>query len=210
MNEVNVLAKMYCPEKQSLLHASVNRMIETQISIGNELALEQGVAAGDGGKKRRHDPSSALVGLDQEAQLAIILLDQRRRNRRGRNRDDSSDESDEEETGEEVSIKTPPIATAPGGGLFSAAVRSSQQSSAATSPVHSPKKTGPIPPTAPLGGPKKIKYTIKIGSIGSSRKAAVATGEDQPMETGPAKVNASTQTVRDPTIEPGVRIYRLL
>jgi transcription termination factor NusB len=77
INEVNVLSKMYCPEMQSLIHAAVNRMIETQISIGNEIAAESGER-----KKGKDDPMSLLIGLDQEAQLAVILLEQMRKKRK--------------------------------------------------------------------------------------------------------------------------------
>ena len=92
INEVNVLAKMYCPDKQSLIHAAVNRMIETQISIGNELAVE----SGEGRRKGKDDPMQLLAGLDQESQLAILLLDQMRRKKkreRRRSRSVSSDSS---------------------------------------------------------------------------------------------------------------------
>jgi transcription termination factor NusB len=187
VNEVNVLSKMYCPEKQSLLHASVNRMIETQISIGNELALEQGAS----GSKKRHDPLSALVGLDQEAQLAMILLDQRRRNKR--NNDDEEPSSDDQDE--------PKV---PGGGLFAAAAMvASRQNSSNPSPLTSPRNTGIKTDKIPLGFvPAKKNFQIKIGPVGAR--------ESIPISTGPTRVNASTQTVRDPTIEPGVRIYRLL
>lgn len=87
INEVNVLAKMYCADKQSLIHAAVNRMIETQGSIGAELAAESGE-----GKKGKDDPLSLLVGLDQEAQLAVILLEQMRKKRK-RGRSTSSSRS---------------------------------------------------------------------------------------------------------------------
>lgn len=90
INEVNVLAKMYCPSKQSLIHAAVNRMIETQTSIGNELALE----SGEGRKKGKDDPMTLLQGLDQEAQLALLLLEQtRKQKRRQRRRSRSSSRS---------------------------------------------------------------------------------------------------------------------
>lgn len=80
IGEVNVLAKMYCPEKQSLLHAAANRMIETLTSLGNELAVE----SGEGRKRTRDDPMNLLIGLDQESQLALLLLEQRRRKKKQR------------------------------------------------------------------------------------------------------------------------------
>lgn len=92
INEVNVLAKMYCPDKQSLIHAAVNRMIETHTSIGNELALE----SGEGRKKGKDDPMTLLAGLDQESQLAMLLLEQTRkqkRTQRRRSRSSSRSES---------------------------------------------------------------------------------------------------------------------
>lgn len=89
INEVNVLAKMYCGDKQSLIHAAVNRMIETQTSIGNELAIDAGER-----KRGKDDPMNLLSGLDQEAQLAMLLLDQmRRKKKRERNRSRSSSRS---------------------------------------------------------------------------------------------------------------------
>lgn len=91
IGEVNVLAKLYCPEKQSLIHAAVNRMIETQTSIGAELAAESGA----GRKKAKDDPMALLVGLDQESQLAILLLEQmlRKKKREERRRSRSSSSS---------------------------------------------------------------------------------------------------------------------
>ena len=93
INEVNVLAKMYCPEKQSLIHAAVNRMIETQTSIGNELAIDAGER-----KRGKDDPMNLLAGLDQESQLAILLLEQMRKQKkrdrqRSRSRESTSSSS---------------------------------------------------------------------------------------------------------------------
>jgi len=182
VNEVNVLAKIYCPEKQSLMHASINRMIETQISIGNELALEQGAKAG---KKAKHDPSSALVGLDQEAQLAIILLEQRRKRR---DRYDEEDNEEAEKESEDEGKKSKPQV------LEKPKMAEVEKSLAAhTSAV-------PAPPTKPAS------FTIKIAPL----KLEKLKSHEMQVDVPKTKVNASTQTVRDPTIEPGVRIYRLL
>ena len=181
VNEVNVLAKMYCPEKQSLLHASINRMIETQISIGNELAMEQGAKAG---KKAKHDPSSALIGLDQEAQLAIILLEQRRKRR---DRYDEEDEEEEETEVEEEKVSRPQVTEKP-------------KTVETQKPVPVPATTSPAQPTKPAA------FTIKIAPL----KLEKLKSKEVVVEVPKTKVDASTQTVRDPTVEPGVRIYRLL
>ena len=107
INEVNVLSKMYCPEKQSLIHAAVNRMIETQISIGNEIAAESGER-----KKGKDDPMSLLIGLDQEAQLAVILLEQmrkkRKHDRRARSSSRDSSYSSASSTGQRSPKKSRP------------------------------------------------------------------------------------------------------
>ena len=182
VNEVNVLAKMYCPEKQSLLHASINRMIETQISIGNELALEQGARAG---KKAKHDPSSALIGLDQEAQLAIILLEQRRK-RRDRYDEDEDEEAEETEP-EEEKVDKSQVAEKP-------------KTIEPHKPEPAPVSASPVQPTKPAG------FTIKIAPL----KLDKLKSQEMVVDAPKTRVDASTQTVRDPTIEPGVRIYRLL
>ena len=183
VNEVNVLTKMYCPEKQSLLHASINRMIETQISIGNELAMEQGAKAG-----KKHDPSSALIGLDLEAQLAVILLEQRRKRR------DRYEEEEEEEETAEIKPSKPDVV------MEQPKIVESKKPAASAVSVPSLPITTPNKPTA---------FTIKIAPLKLEKRA----NHDVVAENTTIvkkKVNASTQTVRDPTIEPGVRIYRLL
>ena len=183
INEVNVLAKMYCPERQSLIHAAVNRMIETQISIGNELAIE----SGEGRKSKRDDPLSLLVGLDQEAQLALILLEQMRKKRKSERRRRSSS-------------------------------RSSSYSSRSPSPKRS-RPQSPMRTAAPVSSQPEMEDdsssaflsgAIRKAGQGITIKFAAGAAEAAPAATGkPAKVNASTQTVKDPTIEPGVRIYRI-
>lgn len=188
VNEVNVLTKMYCPEKQSLLHASINRMIETQISIGNELAMEQGAKAG---KKAKHDPSSALVGLDQEAQLAIILLEQRRKRR---DRYDDEEDEDEAETSVEEKVES-----------------KNAQVAEPTKIVETKKSTAPVEPAphAVTGPSKPASFTIKIAPLKLDKRESITNAMN--VDSGvKVKVDASTQTMRDPTIEPGVRIYRLL
>jgi transcription termination factor NusB len=184
VNEVNVLTKMYCPEKQSLLHASINRMIETQISIGNELAMEQGAKAG---KKGKHDPSSALIGLDQEAQLAVILLEQRRKRR---DRYEDEEEEEEEGIGENKPSKPDVVMEQP-----------------KIVELKKPAVSAAVP-SAPTPN-KPASFTIKIAPLKLEKRVnhEVVT-EDTVVPK--MKVDASTQTVRDPTIEPGVRIYRLL
>lgn len=163
INEVNVLAKMYCPEKQSLIHAAVNRMIETQLSIGTEIAIESGER-----KTGTADPLSALIGLDQEAQLAVILLEQRRRNK---TKDAEKNKSDSE---------------------------SDHPPSPKRSRPASPREEFPPPVVRkPLPGGFKISYLTKKDF-----------SEDVPMEQVKS-VDATTQTVRDPTLEPGVRIYKI-
>ena len=148
INEVNVLAKMYCPEKQSLIHAAVNRMIETQLSIGNEIAMENGVA-----NERKSNPLSALIGLDQEAQLAMILLDQQRHEDVSRTR--------------------------------------------SVSPVRETK------PAAIVAKPKSGAQQFKIKFLPKTELPAV------PTEANGYSKDAFSQTVRDPTIEPGSRIFKV-
>lgn len=183
INEVNVLSKMYCPEKQALIHAAVNRMIETQTSIGNELAIESGAR-----RKRKDDPMNLLAGLDQESQLALILLEQiRKKKRRERNRSRSR----------------------------SSSTSSSSSSYASRRRSPSPKRSRPESPEEPTPesfeheavkradqGGIKIKYTA---TFDAPAKAIVESEEKEK----PTSVNASTQTVKNPLLEPGVRIYRI-
>lgn len=187
INEVNVLSKMYCPEKQALIHAAVNRMIETQTSIGNELAIESGAR-----RKRKDDPMNLLTGLDQESQLALILLEQiRKKKKRERHRSQSS--SSDSASSEEESSPSPK--------------RSRPQS-----PQGPAKEIPQETETTVFGGHVKraeqggikIKYTATFDAPSKPVQTQVAHAEEK---TG--KVNASTQTVRDPLLEPGIRIYRI-
>lgn len=192
INEVNVLSKMYCPEKQALIHAAVNRMIETQTSIGNELAIESGAR-----RKRKDDPMNLLTGLDQESQLALILLEQiRKKKKRERHRsrssstDSASSSSDEEESSRSPSPK-----------------RSRPQS-----PQGPPKEAPQESETTVFGGHVKradqggikIKYTATFDAPSKPVQTQVPHVEEKR-----GKINASTQTVRDPLLEPGIRIYRI-
>lgn len=177
INEVNVLAKMYCPERQSLIHASVNRMIETQISIGNEIAAESGCLAKP---DKPNDPLAALVGLDQQAQLAIILLEQRRRSkklRHARNDPEHTPESSDHET-EPSDVDEP---------MHAPVVHAKTEDTSEAMEIKTETGRKPHQGTAVL----KINYA--------------------PVQT-PTKirVHASTQTVRDPTMEPGARVYRII
>lgn len=188
INEVNVLAKMYCPEKQSLIHAAANRMIETQTSIGNELAVE----SGEGRRKGKDDPMQLLVGLDQESQLAILLLEQMRRKKkseRRRSRSSSSSRSDRRSPSPKRVKPQEPVAEPTldepmdeGNGFFA-----------------QPKAR----PAGGFGG-IKISYTATF-DVPKTVKAATEKKEAQKSN----RVEASTQTVRDPLIEPGVRIFRI-
>jgi transcription termination factor NusB len=169
INEVNVLAKMYCPEKQSLIHATVNRMIETQISIGTELAMETGALKGK--KSAVYDPMAALAGLDQQAQLAVILLEQRRRNRKKPKGHDGAQSETEASEASDVEEPTTQVVTKP----------------------DEPTEQMAVVRNKPTGvAVLKIKYA-----------------EQAPVITK-IRVDASTQTVRDPTMEPGARIYRII
>ena len=143
INEVNVLSKMYCPEKQSLIHAAVNRMIETQLSIGIEVQ-------NNGESKKLDNPLSGLIGLDQEAQLALILL---RRNKHSKITHTEEEKPQKNETNEESESPFPPV------------------------------------PKSRKLGDFKIQYLKK----------------PEPL----VKRAASTQTVRDPMLEPGVSIYKI-
>jgi transcription termination factor NusB len=92
INEVNTLSKIYCPNQQSLIHATVNRMIETQTTIGAEIKEAEG-----GDAEEVTGPPGIGAGLEPESQLALILLEQRkrkaRRERRRRRRESSSESS---------------------------------------------------------------------------------------------------------------------
>ena len=190
INEVNVLAKMYCPEKQSLIHAGVNRMIETQASIGNELAFE----SGEGRRRGKDDPMQLLVGLDQESQLAMLLLDQMRRKKKKekRSRSHSSDSSSSSRK-----ISPSPKRTRPAEQLVPQPVEEAEDISFFTTAAK------------PIGrgtGGIKIAYTATFDVPKTADKAKPETTAPKPVET---KINASTQTVKDPLIEPGVRVFRI-
>jgi hypothetical protein len=99
INEANQVAKMFCPQQSSLIHAAVNRMIETQSSIGAELS-SGGVPfiplpSSDSSKE---NSSSGLLSkfppLDPQAQLALLLMEQEALRRKRKPRGDESPESD--------------------------------------------------------------------------------------------------------------------
>jgi transcription termination factor NusB len=83
INEANNIAKMFCPHAASLVHVAVNRMIETQQTIGAEVhngALPilptggKGAASADSKQSSRRFPD-----LDPQAQLALMLMEQQRK-----------------------------------------------------------------------------------------------------------------------------------
>ena len=80
INEANQVAKLYCPNSAALVHAAVNRMIETHSSIGGELSFSK-----ESG--RREEPAflKKFPPLDPQAQLALLLIEQqRKRDKRAR------------------------------------------------------------------------------------------------------------------------------
>jgi transcription termination factor NusB len=195
INEVNVLSKMYCPDKQSLIHAAVNRMIETQQSIGNELAVE----SGEGRRKGKDDPMQLLAGLDQESQLAILLLEQTRRQKkreRRRSRSVSSSSSSDRRSPSPKRVRAPePEVLAKQAEAIDETMEDGN-----TFFSQSKLKTG-----KGLGG-IKISYSATF-DVPASSKPDLAK-QQHPKENR-SRVDASSQTVRDPLIEPGVRVFRI-
>ena len=79
INEANNIAKMFCPSAASLVHVAVNRMIETQQSIGAEVqtgALPILAPALVSSKNSANKNDKRFPDLDPQAQLALMLLDQ--------------------------------------------------------------------------------------------------------------------------------------
>ncbi|KAF4669601.1 hypothetical protein FOL47_002437, partial [Perkinsus chesapeaki] len=105
INEANSLAKEFCPRSQTLVHASVNRMIETQYSVGHQLreamvagdlrnnskpSSPMGSEGGSGGGKHRESNGSTAFGMqtcsaqqlnsmDPATQLALLLIEKERK-----------------------------------------------------------------------------------------------------------------------------------
>ncbi|KAF4666851.1 hypothetical protein FOZ61_009174 [Perkinsus olseni] len=107
INEANSLAKEFCPRSQTLVHASVNRMIETQYSVGHQLReamvagdlrnnskpltpLGSEAAAGNGrdglNGSFATNPGSAqqLNNMDPATQLALLLIEKERKKKERR------------------------------------------------------------------------------------------------------------------------------
>ncbi|EER11286.1 hypothetical protein Pmar_PMAR025058, partial [Perkinsus marinus ATCC 50983] len=99
INEANSLAKEFCPRSQTLVHASVNRMIETQYSVGHQ--LREAMVAGD--MRNSSKPSSSptetpgssttnpvtaqqLNNMDPATQLALLLIEKERKKKERRDR----------------------------------------------------------------------------------------------------------------------------
>ena len=85
INEANQVAKQFCPDSASLIHATVNRMIETQSSIGAEIQSQPVQPLEE--ESSQDTFMKKFAPLDPQAQLALLLLDQKRdRDRRARAR----------------------------------------------------------------------------------------------------------------------------
>ena len=90
INEANNIAKMFCPQAASLVHVAVNRMIETQQTIGAEVlngALPILPIRGSG-EPGKEEEKKRYPDLDPQAQLALMLLDQQRKMRKLTPKDD--------------------------------------------------------------------------------------------------------------------------
>jgi len=102
INEANQVAKQFCPQQSSLIHAAVNRMIETQSSIGAELS-SGGVpfiplAVRKDKTVEADDILARFPPLDPQAQLALLLMERREvKKKSGDVSEDSEDSEDRED-----------------------------------------------------------------------------------------------------------------
>ena len=100
INEANQVSKMFCPQQASLIHAAVNRMIETQSSIGAELSAG-GVPVVHAVATTEKPASSKFPPLDPQAQMALLLMEQQRKRRRKKERRGDDDESSSSSSSED-------------------------------------------------------------------------------------------------------------